>query len=124
MKKSGIYLMLSACFLLSAICSLNSWAAGDAISILNYSLKPVGYINDDKFLQTIYTIELKNNQETKHSFSVKIVFFDKENNQLKSAKKKFEIQANETKKYTDAVTIEADLAKKIASTKGFIEDVE
>jgi hypothetical protein len=124
MKKSSIYLILSACFLLTATCSINSWAAGDAISILNYSLKPVGYINDDKLLQTIYTIELKNNQETKHSFSVKIVFFDKENNQLKSAKKKFEIQAGETKKYTDAVTIEADLAKKIASTKGFIEDVE
>jgi hypothetical protein len=124
MKKPSIYLTLSACVLLTVICSINSWGAGDAISILNYSLKPAGYVNDDKFLQTIYTIELKNNQETKHSFYVKIVFFDKENNQLKSAKKKFEIQANETKKYTDAVTVEADLAKKIASTKGFIEDVE
>jgi hypothetical protein len=123
MKKKGIYLIASICFLVSVICSMNSWA-GDIISILNYSLKPVGYINDDKFLQTIYTIELKNNQDTKHSFSVKVVFFDKENNQLKSAKKKFEIQAGETKKFTDAVTVEAALAKKIATTKGFIEDIE
>lgn len=102
---------------------MNSWG-GEVISILNYSLKPVGYINDNKLLQTIYTIELKNNQDAKHSFSVKVVFFDKENNQLKTAKKKFDIQANETKKYTDAVTIEAELAKKIATTKGFIEDIE
>jgi len=123
MKKTGIYLIASVCFLVSLICSMNSWG-GEVISILNYSLKPVGYINDNKLLQTIYTIELKNNQDAKHSFSVKVVFFDKENNQLKTAKKKFDIQANETKKYTDAVTIEAELAKKIATTKGFIEDIE
>ena len=108
----------------ASICSINSWAANDAISILNYSLKPAGYVDNDKYLQTIYNMELKNNQATNHSFQVKIVFFDKENNQLKSSKKKFDIQANETKKLTDAVTIDADVAKKVASTKGFIEDVE
>jgi hypothetical protein len=43
---------------------------------------------------------------------------------LKSSKKKVEIAANETKKYTDAVTIEADLAKKVATTKGYIEDIQ
>jgi hypothetical protein len=102
---------------------MNSWAE-DTISILNYSLKPVGYVDNDKFLQTIYNVELKNNQGTAHSLNLKIVFFDKENNQLKSSKKKIDIQANETKKYTDAVTIEADLAKKVASTKGFIEDIQ
>jgi hypothetical protein len=123
MKKTSVYFLTSVCFLVSLICSMNVWA-GDIISILNYSLKPVGYINNDKFLQTIYTIELKNNQDAKHSFSVKVVFFDKESNQLKSAKKKFDIQANETKKFTDAVTIEAELASKIATTKGFIEDIE
>jgi hypothetical protein len=124
MKKSGIYLVLAASFLLTMISSMNTWAANDAISILNYSLKPAGYVDNDKYLQTIYNMELKNNQATNHSFNVKIVFFDKENNQLKSSKKKFDIQAGETKKLTDAVTIDADVAKKIASTKGFIEDVE
>lgn len=123
MKKSGVYLVLLVSFLLTVYCSINSWA-NDVISILNYSLKPVGYVDNDKFLQTIYNMELKNNQGASHSFNVKIVFFDKENNQIKSSKKKFEIQANETKKYTDAVTIEADLAKRVATTKGYIEDIE
>jgi hypothetical protein len=123
MKKSGIYLILSACFLLTVICSMNSWAS-DAISILNYSLKPAGYVDNEKYLQTIYNMEIKNNQAANHSFNVKIVFLDKENNQLKTSKKKFDIQANETKKLTDAVTVDADIAKKIASTKGYIEDIE
>jgi hypothetical protein len=124
MKKTGTYLILSACLFLTVMFSLNSWAANDAISILNYSLKPAGYVDNDKYLQTIYNMELKNNQATDHSFNVKIVFFDKENNQLKSSKKKFDIQANETKKLTDALKIDADIAKKVASTKGYIEDVE
>jgi len=123
MKKSGVCFVLAASFLLTVYCSINSWA-GDVISIMNYSLKPVGYIDNDKSLQTIYNVELKNNQDAPHKFNVKIVFFDKENNQLKSSKKKFDIQANETKKFTDAVTIEADLAKKVATTKGYIEDIE
>ena len=123
MKKFGVcFALFVSCFLV-AYCSMNSWAE-DTISILNYSLKPVGYVDNDKFLQTIYNVELKNNQGTAHSLNLKIVFFDKENNQLKSSKKKIDIQANETKKYTDAVTIEADLAKKVASTKGFIEDIQ
>ena len=123
MKKTGICLMLLVSSFLIAYCSINSWA-DDVISIVNYSLKPVGYVDNDKYLQTMYNVELKNNQATPHSFNVKIVFFDKEKNQLKSSKKKVDIAANETKKYTDAVTIEAEIAKKVASTKGFIEDIE
>ena len=123
MKKFGVCLALFVSCFLVAYCSMNSWAE-DTISILNYSLKPVGYVDNDKFLQTIYNVELKNNQGKAHSLNLKIVFFDKENNQLKSSKKKIDIEANETKKYTDAVTIEADLAKKVASTKGFIEDIQ
>jgi hypothetical protein len=123
MKKSGICLMLFISSFLLAYCPINSWAE-DVISIVNYSLKPVGYVNNDTFLQTIYNVELKNNQGTPHSFNVKIVFFDKGNNQLKSSKKKVDIAANETKKYTDAVLIEAELAKKVSTTKGYIEDVQ
>jgi hypothetical protein len=123
MKKTGICLVLFVCAFLFAFGSINSWAE-DAISIVNYSLKPVGYVDNDKYLQTIYNVELKNNQGTPHSFNMKVVFFDKGNNQLKSSKKKVEIAANETKKFTDAVTIEADIAKKVATTKGYIEDIQ
>jgi hypothetical protein len=122
MKKSGIRFMLFVSFLI-ALCSLNSWA-DSTINILNYSLKPVGYVEDNKYLQTMYSVELKNNDAASHSFNFKVVFFDKEKNQIKESIKKVDIQANETKKYSDAVLVEADLAKQIATTKGYVENVQ
>jgi hypothetical protein len=71
----------------------------------------------------MYSVELKNNEATPHSFNVNVVFFDKEKNQLKTSKKKVDIQANETKKFTDAVLLDADIAKKVATTKGYIENI-
>jgi hypothetical protein len=123
MKKSRIVLALLISSFLITFCTINSWA-DDVISIVNYSLKPVGYVDNDKSLQTVYNVELKNNQATAHSFNVKVVFYDKGNNQLKSSKKKVDIAANETKKFTDAVLIDAAIAKQVASTKGFIEDIQ
>ena len=104
-------------------CSVNSWSA-DIISILNYSLKPVGYVDNNKYIQAIYNIELKNNEAKAHSFNIKIVFYDKEKNTVKEAKKKLDIQASETKQFTDAVLLEPDIAKQVSTTKGFIEDIQ
>jgi hypothetical protein len=123
MKKSGIYLILFVSSFLFAFCSVNSWA-DDVVSIVNYSLKPVGYVDNNKYLQTIYNVEVKNNEGTTHSFNFKIVFLDKEKNQIKEFMKKVEIQANETKKYTDAVLLEPEIAKQVASTKGYIENIQ
>lgn len=124
MRKTGIslFLIISAFFIVYS--PMNLRAEDSAISILNYSLKPGGYVDDNKSLQTIYNIELKNNQGTAHSFSLKIVFYDKAKNQLKESKKKYEIQANETKKFSDVILIDAEMGKQISSTKGFIEDVQ
>ncbi len=97
--------------------------AEDTISIQNYSLKPIGYVSGDKFIQSIWNLELKNNDGASHSFNIKIVFFDKDKNQVKEVKKDAAINAGETKKYSNAVLLEPDMAKKIASTKAFIEDV-
>jgi hypothetical protein len=91
---------------------------------VNYSLKPIGYVSGDKFIQSIWNLELKNNNGATHSFNVKIVFYDKDKNQLKEVKKEAAINASETKKYSDAVLLEPEMAKKIASTKAFVEDVK
>ena len=123
MKKTGIFFALLISTFIIAFCSVNSWA-DDVISIVNYSLKPVGYVDDNKYLQTIYNVELKNNEGTPHSFNVKVVFYDKEKNQLKESRKKVDMQANETKKFTDAVLLEPELAKQVATTKGFIENIQ
>ena len=122
MKKSGICLILFVACLI-AFCSFNSWA-DNVINVVNYSLKPAGYVDNNKYLQTVYNVELKNNDAASHSFDFKVVFFDKDKNHVKESVKKVEIHANETKKYTDAVLVEADLAKQISTTKGYVENVQ
>jgi hypothetical protein len=122
MRKFGISLLLIvAAFLI--ICAPMSLLAEDTISILNYSLKPVGYVSGDKFIQSIWNIELKNNDGTPHTFNIKVVFYDKDKNQLKAIMKDAEIKAAETKKISDAVLLEPDMAKKIATTKAYIVDL-
>ena len=122
MRKFGISLLLIIAALL-IICAPMSLMAEDTISILNYSLKPVGYVSGDKFIQSIWNIELKNNDGTPHTFNIKVVFYDKDKNQLKAIMKDAEIKAAETKKISDAVLLEPDMAKKIATTKAYIVDL-
>jgi len=121
MKKSGFSLMaiISVVFIL---CS-SDILAEDTISILNYSLKPVGYVSGDRFIQSVWNIELKNNNGSSHSFDIKVVFYDKEKNQLKEVKKDANLGGSETKKFSDAVLLDPEMAKKIASTKAFIENI-
>jgi hypothetical protein len=123
MRKTGIFLLLIISAFLTFSAPMNS-SAEDVISVQNYSLKPIGYVSGDKFIQSIWNLELTNNETTSHSFNVKIVFFDKEKNQLKEVKKGASINASETKKYSDAILLEPEMAKKIASTKAFIEDIK
>jgi hypothetical protein len=119
MRKFGISLILIVAAFLITCVPMNLFAE-DTISILNYSLKPVGYVSGDKFIQSIWNIELKNNDGTAHSFNIKVVFYDKDKNLLKEVLKDANIQASETKKISDAVLLEPEMAKKIASTKAFI----
>jgi hypothetical protein len=123
MKKAFILAALIISSLLITYASSNA-VAEDKISILNYSLKPVGYVEDNKFLQTMYSIELQNNEATAHSFNIKVVFFDKEKKSIKESKKQFELTSKETKIFSDSILVEADLAKKIGSTKAYLEDIQ
>ncbi|MBN1625909.1 MAG: hypothetical protein JW944_05235 [Deltaproteobacteria bacterium] len=100
---------------------MNLLADDSTISILNYSLKPVGYVSGNRFIQSIWNIELKNNEAAPHSFNIKVVFYDKDNNQLKEVLKDVSMGATETKKFSDAVLLEPDMAKKVATTKAFID---
>ncbi|MBN1625910.1 MAG: hypothetical protein JW944_05240 [Deltaproteobacteria bacterium] len=124
MRKTGISLILFVAALLILCCTPNSRAQDEIISIVNYSLKPVGYVSGNRFIQSIWNIELKNNEQAPHSFKIKIVFYDKDKNELKNVDKKADIKAGETKKYSDAVLLEPEMAKTIATTKAYIEDIE
>lgn len=119
MRKFGISLLLIIAVLLTICAPLNLFAE-DTISILNYSLKPIGYVSGDKFIQSIWNIELKNNDGAAHNFNIKVVFYDKDKNQLKEVLKDANINASETKKFSDAVLLEPEMAKKVATTKAYI----
>jgi hypothetical protein len=123
MRKTKISFVLALSLFIIALFSISA-LAGDVINILNYSLKPAGYVDGDKSLQTIWNIELQNTEATAHSFTIKIVFFDKEKKQIKESKKEYQLNASETKKFTDVVLVDATLAKQIGSTKAFIEDIK
>ena len=103
------------------LCNPMNLFAEDTISIVNYSLKPVGYVSGDRFIQSIWNIELKNNEASAQNFNIKVVFYDKDKNQLKEVIKDANINGSETKKYSDAVLLEPEMAKKVATTKAFIE---
>ena len=103
------------------LCNPMNLFAEDTISIVNYSLKPVGYVSGDRFIQSIWNIELKNNEASPQNFNIKVVFYDKDKNQLKEVVKDANINGAETKKYSDAVLLEPEMAKKVATTKAFIE---
>jgi len=124
MRKTGISIIVFVSAFLILCSSMNSQAEDNVISIVNYSLKPVGYVSGNRFIQSIWNIELKNNEQVPHSFKGRIVFYDKDKNELKDVDKEVDIKAGETKKYSDAVLLEPEMAKTIATTKAFIEDIE
>lgn len=98
-------------------------SANDVISILAYSFQPVGYVSGERFIQCKCSIELKNNEGIPHSFNIRIIFYDKDNNILGDIIKKVSIKANKTKKYSNEELLEPDMAKQITTTKAFIEDI-
>jgi len=99
-------------------------SADKSISILDYSLKPVGYIQGEKSIKSKWDMELKNNEGTTQSVNIKILFYDRDKNKLKEVNKKVYINANQTKKYSDEVILDSETAKKVTATQGFIESVK
>jgi hypothetical protein len=94
------------------------------ISILNYSLKPVGYVNNNKFISSNYQLELKNNERTAKNVKYTIMFYDKNQNTVKEVKKEINLNGKETKKYSDDVLLDSGTAKKITATEAIVEIIK
>lgn len=93
------------------------------ISIISYSCKPLGYTSGNRFVETKWDIKLKNNEGKNHSCNIKIIFYDKDKNELKEVTKEVNIKANQIKKYSNSVLLEPNMASEVTSTKAFIEDI-
>jgi hypothetical protein len=94
------------------------------VSILDYALKPVGYVQGDRFVKSKWDMELKNNEGTTKNVNIKIRFYDKDLNMLREVEKKVNIKASQTKKYSDEVLLDTVTAKKVNATRALIEDVK
>jgi hypothetical protein len=92
------------------------------VSLLNYSLKPVGYIQGNGLIKSKWDMELENTEGTAKPVNIKIIFYDRDKNKLKEVNKKVYINGNQRKKYSDEVLLDADTAKKVTATQAFIED--
>lgn len=115
------FLPLAAAILLSYF-TMHAWA-GDKISVVQYELKPVEYVDYGKKLKTEWTAKLRNGVSETVKFTVTIVFVDSDNEILKEATCECELQAHETKSFKDTVLVESDVAGKIASTRVKIDEI-
>jgi hypothetical protein len=93
-----------------------------SISILSYALKPVGYIEGDRFVESNLDMDLKNNEGANQKANVIIRFYDKDKNMLKEVTKPVSFKANETKKLNYKVLLDPSTAKKVTSTQAEIEN--
>lgn len=99
-------------------------ANDSSISILNYALKPVGYVQGDRFVKSRWDMELKNNEQENKNVNIKIRFYDKDKNPVKEINQEIGIKGGQTKKYSYELLLDAATAKKVASTRAIIENAE
>ena len=117
----AFFLPLAVAILLSFF-TIHAWA-GDKIAVVQYELKPVGYVDSGKYLKTEWNAKLRNGASEHVKFNVTIVFVDSSNEVLKEATSEGELNAHETKSFKDTVLVKVDVAAKIASTRVIIDEI-
>jgi len=122
MRHTGIYAALIFSSLLIAYPSISS-SAQDDITILKYSLKPVEYVDSGIFVRTKWNLFLVNEAKTPVKFIVRIIFIDKDDNNVNEIKKKCDIEAGEIKKISDTTLLEEYIARRVVSTKVYINEL-
>jgi hypothetical protein len=104
--------------------SKNKQTNDSSISILNYALKPVGYVQGDRFVKSRWDMELKNNEEANRNVNIIIRFYDKDKNPIKDVHQEVKIKGGETKKYSYEVLLDSLTAKKVTGTRAIVERIE
>lgn len=122
MRNTGAFFLPLAVAILLSFFAIQAWA-GDKISVVQYELKPVGYVNSGKYLKTEWSAKLRNGAPEHVKFNVTIVFVDSSNEILKEATSEWELNAHETRSLKDTVLLETAVAGKIASTRVKIDEL-
>jgi hypothetical protein len=90
--------------------------AQENITILDHTIKPLETVSSGRFIKTVWEVQLCNSSESPINCVITILFIDKNEKPIEEAKKTIEINANETRTYSDTVLLRATLAKQVVST--------
>lgn len=117
-----ITILIAAVFMIALI-PFGSWAA-EKVIVVEYNLKPIGYINSGRSLKTEWSAKVRNRASESVSFDITIVFVDSSNSELKHVTSKGQLKAKETKTFSDTVFLDSSIAAKIASTRALIDEID
>ena len=114
-------IMLIAGVSLIVYFAVNAMAGGKVV-ILEYALNPVASIDSGRLIKTEWTAKVQNRAPEQVRFKITIFFVDGNNEVVSQTESQFELTAKETKTFSDTVTLEANIANKIASTRVSIDE--
>ena len=116
MAKARTLFMSVAVIFLMAVSPMHAFAEGK-IAVLQYQLKPVAAVDSGRYIKTQWDAKVSNRASELVKFTLTVVFVDSSNKILKEAASQCELNAHETRSFTDTVLVEAAVANKIASTR-------
>jgi hypothetical protein len=99
-------------------------SADENIVILKYSLKPVEYDESGSYVKTKWNLFIMNEAERPVRFIVRIYFIDRFNNGLEQFNKRYEINPNELRRYSDSVVISEFMARRTVSTEVSVDEMD
>ena len=102
--------------------AINAFAGGKVV-ILEYNLKPVASIDSGRRIKTEWSAKVRNRAPEPVTFTITIFFVDGNNEEISQAQAQCELNAKETKIFTDTVILDAAIANKIASTRVSIDEI-
>lgn len=101
--------------------AINAFAGGKVV-IQEYNLKPVASIDSGRRIKTEWSAKVRNRAPEPVTFTITIFFVDSNNEEISQAKAQCELNARETKTFSDTVILDAVIANKIASTRVAIDE--
>lgn len=121
MGRARISIMWIVAVILMAYFALNAFAGGKT-AILEYNLKPVESLDSGQRIKTEWSAKVRNRAPEPVNFTITIFFIDGNNEEITQAQAQCELNAKETKTFSDTVILDANLANKIASTRVAIDE--
>lgn len=115
------FLPLAVTLFLALTCTA---LAGGKIQVVKYELKPVETVDSGRYIKTEWSAKIRNRASETVTFEITIFFVDSSNETIKEATSSCELQAQETKTFSDTLLLETSIANKVASTRVSLDETD